>query len=326
MTPRLRSWTTALVITAAALTGCSYNPAKLALLDRHAAPGYSITVEFDNALNLPIGARLVLDGAAIGTVVAIGLTETVVAVRADIDDGVRIPADSTATITQDTVLGDPYVKLDRPQQDSGIVLAAGARIDAAHTTAATSLEDTLAALSNFFGSGSLAQLQRAVARLDTALPPSLDDVRGLAEVLATDIRSLAGGTAQLDQTLADASATVTAIDRRTADIVATFTPEAMRMWGNLRILLGHIGVLLPSVGSVYNGGYWLVPMIDSLAGTVETVGGAAGTAAALDRFLRTTLLPLSRDPKVEVTSLVTDDGTEHIDAVADLLRMLGAVR
>lgn len=315
----------------ATLAACSVNPANLPMPSDLTRNGYPLTVEFATALNLPAGAKVSFDGAAVGSVRSIDLAGDSVTVGVDIRPGTAIPADSTATITQDTVLGDAYVKLDRPQHGSNsVALAPNSRITRAHTVSPAPLEDTLAVLANFLGTGSVQRIQQTVGKLNAALPPTSDEVRKVASTMAVDVRSLAGATADIDRTLAGVDGLAQALNRHADALETIFSPHAMKLWANLRLLIANIGILLPSVGSVYTGGNWLVPMIDSLATTVDEASGLgtglAGTGANLQRFLRGTLLPLLSRPSVDVTSLVTADGTDQLDTVANLLRMLGAVR
>ncbi|WP_330181628.1 MlaD family protein [Nocardia sp. NBC_01503] len=315
----------------ATLAACSANPAKLPMPSDLARNGYPLTIEFANALNLPAGAKVSFDGAAVGSVRNIDLTGDNVAVGVDIRIGIVIPADSTAAITQDTVLGDAYVKIQRPQPVSNsAALAPNSRIAREHTVSPAPLEDTLAVLANFLGSGSVQRIEQAIGKLNAALPPTTDDVRKVAATMAVDVRSLAAGTADIDRMLTGVDDITQTLNRHSDALESIFSPHAMKLWANLRLLIGNIGILLPSVGSVYTGGNWLVPMIDSLAVTVEDVSstgtGLADTGMSLQRFLRTTLLPLLSKPAVDVTSLVSADGNEQLAAVEDLLRMLGAVR
>ncbi|WP_405136313.1 MlaD family protein [Nocardia sp. NBC_01388] len=318
-------------VTTAALAGCSADPANLPMpsdLTRH---GYPLTVEFTNALNLPAGAKVSFDGAAVGTVRSIDLRDGAVAVGVEVDDGIAIPADSTATVTQDTVLGDAYIKIDRPGADANnAALNPNSRIGRDHTVSPAPLEDTLAVLANFLGTGSVQRLEQTIGKVNAALPPTTDGVRKVAGTLAADVRSLAADTTDLDRMLTSADDFTQVVIRHAPDLENILSPHAMKLWANLRLLIANIGILLPSVGSVYTGGNWLVPMINSLADTLDSASstgvGFADTGASLQHFLQTTLMPLLSKPSVDVTSLVTADGSEHLDDVANLLRMLGAVR
>ncbi|MFF2555033.1 MlaD family protein [Nocardia sp. NPDC058058] len=319
------------VVIATALAGCSANPADLPMPDDLIRYGYPLTVEFANALNLPAGAKVSFDGAGVGTVRGIELRAGVVAVEVEIDDGIAIPADSTATITQDTVLGDAYIKIDRPGADANnAALTPNTRINRDHTVSPAPLEDTLAVLANFLGTGSVQRIEQTIGKMNAALPPTADGVRKVAGTLAADVRALAADTNDLDRMLASADGIAQAVNRHAPDLENILSPHAMKLWANLRLLIANIGILLPSVGSVYTGGNWLVPVIDSLATTLDNASGTgvgfAGTGASVQHFLRTTLMPLLSKPRVDVTSLVTADDTEQLDAVTAVLRMLGALR
>lgn len=317
--------------TTAMLAACSANPADLPMPSDLARDGYPLTIEFASALNLPAGAKVSFDGAAVGSVRDVDLTDDVVAVAVEIRPGIAIPADSTATITQDTVLGDAYVKIDRsPTASNSAVLKSDSRIARDRTMSPAPLEDTLAVLANFLGTGAVQRIQQTIGELNAAMPPTTDEVREVAGVLAVDVRGLAAATADIDRTLTGIDDIVGSLNGHADDIEHIFSPNSMRFWANLRLLVANIGLLLPSVGSVFTGGNWLVPVIDSLATTVEDASSTgvslAGTGANLQRFLRTTLIPLLSKPSVDVTAIVTADGTEQLDTVANLLRMLGAVR
>ncbi|RDI68375.1 MlaD family protein [Nocardia pseudobrasiliensis] len=314
-----------LAVIAAALTACAVNPAKIALPQGLSERTYPVTLEFADVLNLPDGAKLSFDGVGVGSVRRIALEGAVVVVHADIDSRARIPADASASITQDTVLGDPYIKLQRPAPDpNAAVLHADSRIPVGHTSSPPPVEDTLAVLANFLGTGSLQRIQRSIADLDTALPHDTDQMRRIAATLAGDLRDLAAHNDEIDRALGDLIAGAQAMNARADDLTAAFDPQTMRFWAHLKVLLGNIGVLLPSVGSVYSGGYWLVPLLNSLAGTAEGVGDPTGDAVATDRFVTGTLLPWLRSPKVDIAAVVT--GTDHTAEIADVLRMLGAIR
>ncbi|BAW08086.1 conserved hypothetical protein [Nocardia seriolae] len=271
------------------------------------------------------------DGIIVGSVRGIELTGGVVAVAVAIRPGIAIPADSTAGITQDTVLGDAYVKIDRsPSSSNNVALAPNSRIPRERTVSPGLLEDTLAVLANFLGTGSVQRIEQTIGKLNAALPPTTDEVRKITSTLAVDVRGLAADTADVDHLLTGVGNSAQALNRHAADIENIFSPNSMKFWANLRLLVANIGILLPSVGSVFTGGNWLVPVLNSVGTAVENASNTdvniADTGANLQRFLRTTLMPLLSKPSVDVTSIVTADDNEHLDAVTDLLRMLGAVR
>jgi hypothetical protein len=95
-------------------------------------------------------------------------------------------------------------------------------------------------------------------------------------------------------------------------------------------VLKYVGTLLPSIGSIFAGGMWMIPMLNSLSNTVALGRGiwdqAPNDAEKLSNFLRRTILPFLQNPSVNIVSVSTDDGTELIGNVENILRMLGAVK
>jgi phospholipid/cholesterol/gamma-HCH transport system substrate-binding protein len=89
-----------------------------------------------------------------------------------------------------------------------------------------------------------------------------------------------------------------------------------------------VGTLFPSVGSVYDGGYWLVPFLNSLGialGAVQKSKWAIEGEYPPWRKLFTDLfLPEDKYPAMNITSVQTADGREISGKVQDVLRMLGA--
>ncbi|EUA51175.1 mce related family protein [Mycobacterium xenopi 3993] len=76
--------------------------------------GYDIVLAFDNVLNLPLRAKVVLNGVTVGVVTNVALKTQEVDVTARIGSGTVVPSDTEASLQQATVLGDIYVALERP--------------------------------------------------------------------------------------------------------------------------------------------------------------------------------------------------------------------
>ena len=76
--------------------------------------GYEITAQFDNAAGLASGTEIRMAGVQIGTVVSQSLDpQTYFAnVVLSIDDAVQLPADTSARIIPDGLLGGNYVSLE----------------------------------------------------------------------------------------------------------------------------------------------------------------------------------------------------------------------
>ncbi|GAC51844.1 hypothetical protein [Gordonia amicalis] len=118
------------------------------------------------------------------------------------------------------------------------------------------------------------------------------------------------------------------------EIGAVFTDDGVHYFtGVAKSAVAHISTLLPSIGSVFIGGLWLVPMLESAATLVESGRGefdaATGAEAAttVTNFLRNTLLPWASRPQGDIRTVKAAGGhDELVDDATTILRMLGAIR
>src|SRR5690625_2852497 len=155
-------------------SGASFDVKTLLQPSRSYRDGYDITLEFEDVLNLPDRARVELNGVAVGVVTDVTMRSRHVDVTARIDSGAAVPSNAQAALEQATVLGDIYVAIDRPGFGGppAPVLSPGDRIPKSQTTSPPQLEDTLAGLATFLGSGSVQRAHNTVIRLNRLTPPS----------------------------------------------------------------------------------------------------------------------------------------------------------
>jgi virulence factor Mce-like protein len=291
--------------------------------------GYDIVMEFDSVLNLPDRAKVVMDGTNVGVVSGVTLSSNFVDVHARIDGDVAVPSNIRASLQQATVLGDIYVALDRPSADQppASPLGPDATVPLAQTTSPPQVEDTIASLANFVSSGSIQRIQNTIIGLNRVTPQG-DAARKIASQVAVDLEDLSNNIETVDTWLEGVSETGHVLRRRLPSMQEFFSPWGMTSLDRLTINAAYVGILLPSVGSVYSGGFWLVPLLESLA---DTVGAMQRDKQAFeaevpawrqlfyDRFLRQ-----DRDPAMNITSIVGPDGRELSGDVQDVLRILGA--
>jgi hypothetical protein len=90
----------------------------------------------------------------------------------------------------------------------------------------------------------------------------------------------------------------------------------------------YLAYLFPKIGIVYNGGYWLVPLLNSLA---DATGALQQSKWAFEdewpawhRLFTDFFLPQDKHPAINITSIVAPDGRELSGNVVDVLRILGA--
>ncbi|MUL49454.1 MCE family protein [Mycobacterium sp. CBMA293] len=291
--------------------------------------GYDIHLEFENVLNLPERAKVVMDGTEVGVVTDVAVQTHQVDVTARIAPNVAVPSNIHAALQQATVLGDIYLTLDRPaDQASSPALPAGAVIPLAQTTSPPQLEDTIAHMANFVSSGSVQRLQSTIVGLNRAVPPGDGAVRKLAAQAAADLGDMSKNIDTVDLWLDGLHGTSDVLHTRLPSAEYWFSTQG-KVALDRAIYVGAVLVrLFPSAGSVYNGGYWLVPMLTSLAnmtGALQQSKWAFEDEWPAWRDLFTdTFLPEDKNPAINITSIVGPDGRELSGGVADVLRILGA--
>lgn len=292
--------------------------------------GYDIVMKFDSALNLPERAKVVLDGVTVGVVAKMTLTPGDVDVTARVAHGVVIPSNIHAVLQQATVLGDIYVALERAQ-DAGppaLPLAPGGTVPVAQTTSPPQLEDTIASLANFVSSGSIQRAQNTIIRLNRVLPSS-DEVTKLTAQVDKNLSALSVNIDQVDELLDGASRTAATLNAHIPQLDFLLSPYGQLNF-NRNVQLGrYISTLLPSVGSLSSGGYWLVPFLNSLA---DTVGALQQSKVAVEqeipryrRLFTNFFLPADKYPAINITSIIGPNGRELSGNVQDVLRILGAM-
>jgi phospholipid/cholesterol/gamma-HCH transport system substrate-binding protein len=271
-----------------------------------------------------------MDGTPIGVVESIKLGRSDVDVTARIDPSVQVPSDTRAVLQQATVLGDIYVAFDRAAgpAGSGVSLRAGDRIPVAQTTSPPQLEDTLANLANFVASGSIQRVQNAIIGINRVTPAHTEQVRAIASRVSADLSDLSANIGTVDQWLNGLSGTVDVMSRYIPQFRYWFSPAGMVTWDRITQATVAIGILLPSIGSIYTGGFWLAPLFNSLGialGAVQKSKWAVEGEYPAWRDLFTDLfLPADKYPAMNITSVVGPDGREISGKVQDVLRILGA--
>ncbi|WP_155920508.1 MULTISPECIES: MlaD family protein [unclassified Mycolicibacterium] len=291
--------------------------------------GYDVVLEFANVLNLPERAKVVQDGTTVGVVTRVDLKGDHVDVTSQIDDGVVVPSNIRATLQQSTVLGDTYLALERPTAgDTAPAVPVGGRIPLTQTTSPPQLEDTLANLANFVGSGAIQRAQNTIIGLNHVTPAKGGDLRNMVSRVALDLSDLSNNIDTVDKWLDGVTGTVDVIHRNLPVYQYWFSPLGMTGFDRSTIALSYISTVLPAMGSIYSGGFWLVPFLNSMANAVGAVQQSKWDfereAPAWRELFINDFLPVDKNPAINITSITGPDGREMIGNVQDVLRMLGA--
>lgn len=294
------------------------------------ADGYDIALEFANVLNLPDRAKVMMDGTTVGVVTRTTITKNHVEVTARVDRDVVIPANIHALLQQATVLGDIYVALERDAEaPKGPPLRPGGRVPIAQTTSPPQLEDTLANLANFVGSGSIQRVQNTLININR-VTPNQDDVRSIASRAATDLADLSNNIDTVDTLISGVASSAGLLATRTPSFQFWLSPEGILAVKHLLVAVEPLATILPSLGTIYNGGYWLAPLVGSLADVFGSLQQAKWNIEEAYHNFRTLwvdyFLPQDRFPAINITSIKGPDGRELSGNIEEVLRILGGMR
>jgi phospholipid/cholesterol/gamma-HCH transport system substrate-binding protein len=317
--------------TALAISSCaSINISALPQPGKAYTNGYNVVLEFDNVLNLPERAKVVMDGKTVGAVTKMAVMSRYVEVGARIDSSVKVPSNVQAALQQATVLGDIYVVLNRaaqPDESAVPPLGPDSRVPLAHTTSPPQLEDTIATLATFVSSGSIQRVQNTIIGINRVTPQA-DRARAIASRVAADLADLSNNLDTVDQWLNGVAGTAQVLRDRAPAYQDFVSPKGMVGFDRMTRSVAYVATLLPSVGSVYSNGYWLVPLLNSLA---DTVGAMQRDKQAFEaevpawrRLFYEDFLPQDKYPAMNITSIIGPDGRELSGNVQEVLRIIGA--
>ena len=183
----------------------------------------TVTAHFTRAVGLYKGSQVRMLGVKVGKIDTITATGTTVAVKMTVNDGIKVPANATASIVPPSLVS--YVQLS--VYKAGAVMADDGDIPVADTQIPVEKDDILADLNS----------------LDVTLGPTGANANGsLSDLITTGAKNLSGNGAQINQTLRDLSQLVGTLDDNKSDLVGTvdqldrFTNFLLANDGNIRTL------------------------------------------------------------------------------------------
>ncbi|GAB4586228.1 MlaD family protein [Nocardia sp. IFM 10818] len=341
----------ALAGVAALPAACAFDPASVPMPGA-AVPGptYRVHIEFANALNLPAQAKVVANGAKIGSLRSIGVVDpgpsTPGRVRAvvEISSAVTLPATTTVQLRQNTILGDVYIGLTTPPGDFGATIPPGGTIPLDRTKPALQVEDLLAGLSTFVGGGAPQQIQEIINQTNAVLPGDTSETARIFDRLGTNVEDLAAHQDVLDRSLDAFERDLEAVLENPRELDALLSERGAReIPADVQSLVNTLGI----VGSLGVIGHAVVPLAPLLRSADAAAKAfvplllahnpldltAPSNLNRLVALLRDKIIPfVERGAKVNFTG-VSVEGTAgevpadaQIDAIVRALRMLGVVR
>lgn len=200
----------------ATLTGCGFRGAASIPLPGGQGQGddaYELTVEFQDVLDLVPQSAVKVDDVTVGSVTDITVDGYTARVVLKVNPEVELPANTTASLRQTSLLGEKFVSLDAPEGTAARGrLRGGETIGLDRTTASAEIEEVLGALSLVLNGGSLEQLQVINSEVVDALEGREDKVKSVLGELNTFV----GG---LDQQKGQIVRALDSLDRFTARLV-----------------------------------------------------------------------------------------------------------
>ncbi len=190
-----RTWLrgSVLAIGSALLAGCQFNGLNSLSMPGTAGHGggaYSITVELPDVATLPQNSPVMVDDVTVGSVSGITAEQRpdgsfYAAVKLALDRNVVLPANTTATVAQTSLLGSMHVDLTRPKGKPEIgKLTDGSKIAESHTGRYPTTEEVLSALGVVVNKGNVGALEEITDETYQAVAGRQDQFAGLVPRLA----------------------------------------------------------------------------------------------------------------------------------------------
>ena len=214
-----RRTSTAVLATGLAVTvlsGCGFRGAASIPLPGGQGNGedaYAVTIEFEDVLDLVPQSAVKVADVTVGSVRSLDVDGYTARVVVSVNGDVKLPANSTASVRQTSLLGEKFVSLDPPPKEQARgQLRGGETIGLDRTERSAEIEEVLGALSLVLNGGSLEQIQTINRELVAALEGREDRVKSVL----TELNTFVGG---LDAQKEQIVRALDSMDRLTARLV-----------------------------------------------------------------------------------------------------------
>jgi phospholipid/cholesterol/gamma-HCH transport system substrate-binding protein len=278
--------------------------------------GYTVYVDLADGGGIFANAPVTYRGVPVGRVVRVALHGGGARVRVHLDDGIRIPSELHAVVTQRSAVGEQYLDL-RPDRDGAPYLRAGAVLPRDRTGAPLPPETLLANLDALVRSVNPDDLAVVIDELGAAFEGSEDSLRRILDasnLLLTDATTHLPETVTLirdgNTVLATQVASADMI-RRWAKGLAELTATLKSSDPDVRKVLANGAPAAAELTALLDG---LEPTIGTLLGNLITVNGvAARRVAGIEQIL--VVLPMAVAGGFTVAP---GDGTVHFGLVLNV--------
>ncbi|MDI9897855.1 MlaD family protein [Rhodococcus sp. IEGM 1381] len=340
---RIRYRAATVLVIGTVIAGCSANPADLPIPGSYVdGDKYTVDIEFSSVLNLPAKAKVIVDGVDAGVLDHVTLVDHKAVATVDLSADVRLPKLTIAELRQSTILGEIYISLQPPENDSSAdELADGDVIPLERTVPADNVEDVLRGLADVVTGGHVVELQEAVNNVNAAVPhdPQMfDRVNNAARAAIAD---LGANTGDIDRILAAAEGVSNTLVRQESGLTRVLDLGPSRAQGLSEVLFSVVNLIFALGYMSHNVGDVLGPPYPELSGAIGIILPAIMTISSADTtvpmnaekvntLLRERLVPFfSTTPNIAIDSFraegVPDPGV-RADEMIGVLRSIGIVR
>jgi phospholipid/cholesterol/gamma-HCH transport system substrate-binding protein len=195
----------ATVLAVSVLSGCGFRGAASIPLpggEGQGSDAYRVNIEFEDVLDLVVQSAVKVDDVTVGSVESIEVDDYTARVVVRVNREVELPANSTASIRQTSLLGEKFVSLDAPpDSEARGELQDGALIGLDQTTRSAEIEEVLSALSLVLNGGSLEQLQVINREVVAALEGREDRIKSVLNELESFVGGLDAQKGQIVRAL-----------------------------------------------------------------------------------------------------------------------------
>jgi phospholipid/cholesterol/gamma-HCH transport system substrate-binding protein len=173
-----------------AATGCKFSGIYSFPLPGAVANGgntYTLNVQFNDVQDLVPYSAVKVDDATVGHVKSVSVQGHHALVVVQLKNTVKLPANSTALVSQTSLLGEKFVAIQPPanRKDWRGSLKPGATIALPNTDTDATIEEVLGALSLVLNGGGLENIQTITQEVNKALSGREGNTRGLLDQLKT---------------------------------------------------------------------------------------------------------------------------------------------
>lgn len=182
---------------------------------------YTVTVQFQDVLDLVPRSMVKVDGVEVGRVESVALAADgwTADVLVTLPGDVAVPQDATFSLQQTSLLGEKYVSISVPEGATGRI-APGTVVPLAATDRGVEVEEVLGALSMVLNGGAVEQVRTIAQEVNAALEGNETEVRALLGDLDTFVGGLDEQRTEIVRALDSLNALGGQLQARTGQIAA----------------------------------------------------------------------------------------------------------